>query len=244
MDILSELAPNYTPYRYGFNNPVFWSDPSGLFESWEAANTYRISHGLRDADIRYNRSEGLWEVVEDGKSTISQIGDMIYAVYEIGGEWIMEQTYVGGGDPAAKQKDPGYNPNGIVFTANTDRDGPVTPSRGPRDAPQADMSLLYFLIDAFLGPDTKVPYQTNYEKKKKKKQKQQTYKYDSYLAMPASTRNLYLLRPIERSVYMTPSEYHTTDFNAMKIIDSIQEVEKIKNHEPSRIHFEESIKNK
>ena len=32
MDRLSELAADKTPYRFAFNNPVFWSDPSGLYE--------------------------------------------------------------------------------------------------------------------------------------------------------------------------------------------------------------------
>ncbi|WKW46709.1 RHS repeat-associated core domain-containing protein [Myroides sp. JBRI-B21084] len=32
MDALSELAYNHTPYRYGYNNPIFWSDPTGLYE--------------------------------------------------------------------------------------------------------------------------------------------------------------------------------------------------------------------
>ncbi len=33
IDPLSELAPMHNPYRFGFNNPVYWSDPSGLFEN-------------------------------------------------------------------------------------------------------------------------------------------------------------------------------------------------------------------
>jgi RHS repeat-associated protein len=32
MDPLSDLAPMHNPYRYGFNNPVYWKDPSGLIE--------------------------------------------------------------------------------------------------------------------------------------------------------------------------------------------------------------------
>ncbi|MDG4950160.1 hypothetical protein NLM59_04430 [Weeksellaceae bacterium KMM 9724] len=32
-DALSELAPMHTTYRFAFNNPVYWSDPTGLFES-------------------------------------------------------------------------------------------------------------------------------------------------------------------------------------------------------------------
>ena len=31
-DKLSEEAPMHTPYRFAFNNPVFWSDPTGLYE--------------------------------------------------------------------------------------------------------------------------------------------------------------------------------------------------------------------
>lgn len=32
IDVLSELAPSLSPYRFGFNNPVFFSDPTGLYE--------------------------------------------------------------------------------------------------------------------------------------------------------------------------------------------------------------------
>ena len=31
-DPLADLAPGWTPYRYGFNNPVRYTDPTGLFE--------------------------------------------------------------------------------------------------------------------------------------------------------------------------------------------------------------------
>jgi hypothetical protein len=32
MDPLTELAPMHNPYRFGYNNPVYWKDPSGLIE--------------------------------------------------------------------------------------------------------------------------------------------------------------------------------------------------------------------
>ncbi|WP_141743554.1 RHS repeat-associated core domain-containing protein, partial [Weeksella sp. HMSC059D05] len=36
MDPLSDLAPMHTPYRFGFNNPVYWRDPTGLIEfGWD-----------------------------------------------------------------------------------------------------------------------------------------------------------------------------------------------------------------
>jgi RHS repeat-associated protein len=33
IDALTELMPDWTPYRFGFNSPVYWADSSGLFES-------------------------------------------------------------------------------------------------------------------------------------------------------------------------------------------------------------------
>ncbi len=32
VDPMAELTPNWTPYRYGFNNPIRYHDPTGLFE--------------------------------------------------------------------------------------------------------------------------------------------------------------------------------------------------------------------
>jgi len=46
MDRLSELSYSMTPYRFGFNNPVFWNDPTGLFESRKEARQYRKEHGI------------------------------------------------------------------------------------------------------------------------------------------------------------------------------------------------------
>ena len=35
-DRLSEVMPDWTPYRFAFNNPVYFSDPTGLFEETNA----------------------------------------------------------------------------------------------------------------------------------------------------------------------------------------------------------------
>lgn len=248
MDALSELAPNYTPYRYGFNNPVFWQDATGLFESYDAAEEYRKSNRLFGASIDFDADANVWRIL-DGERTITQIGNIINTMYMMDGEVYLEQTNVGGGagnggeSNSKKERDPGYNPFGFVFTTKDGKDSPVTPSKGPRDAKFIDASIIEFFTDLF-GPEMALGYEYDYKKKKKKKEKSQTYYYDSYMAVPASTRNIFLLRPIERSVHMTPSEFHSTDWNKERILDSIQAVEIIKNHEPSRIHFEESIKNR
>ncbi|MDO5655065.1 MAG: RHS repeat-associated core domain-containing protein [Flavobacteriaceae bacterium] len=31
-DALSEISMSWSPYRFAFDNPVFWSDPTGLYE--------------------------------------------------------------------------------------------------------------------------------------------------------------------------------------------------------------------
>lgn len=46
MDKLAEMSHNLTPYRFGFNNPVYWSDPSGLFETRKEARAYRKEHDI------------------------------------------------------------------------------------------------------------------------------------------------------------------------------------------------------
>lgn len=46
MDPLAEKKYDSTPYRFGFNNPVFWSDPTGLFESRKEAREYRRANGV------------------------------------------------------------------------------------------------------------------------------------------------------------------------------------------------------
>src|SRR5690554_6188564 len=74
MDALSELAPNQTPYRYGFNNPVFWSDPSGLFETEAAARKFAKENDIND-----------YMITSDGKGR--------YILTITAGEFAGEQFY-------------------------------------------------------------------------------------------------------------------------------------------------------
>ncbi|WP_231847461.1 RHS repeat domain-containing protein [Flavobacterium branchiophilum] len=45
MDGLAELAPGISPYRFAFNNPVFWSDPTGLSEERGSNITGWVNNG-------------------------------------------------------------------------------------------------------------------------------------------------------------------------------------------------------
>lgn len=46
-DPLCEYAYNWTPYRYGFNNPIAYIDPDGLFESRKEARQYKKENDLK-----------------------------------------------------------------------------------------------------------------------------------------------------------------------------------------------------
>ena len=52
VDPLAEKAPNWTPYRYGFNNPIQYTDPTGMFESRKDARTYRKENNIDGRIIR------------------------------------------------------------------------------------------------------------------------------------------------------------------------------------------------
>jgi RHS repeat-associated protein len=46
-DRLAELAPSITPYRFGFNNPIYFNDPSGLWENTSSGVTTSDSRDIR-----------------------------------------------------------------------------------------------------------------------------------------------------------------------------------------------------
>jgi len=52
-DKLSYLYPQYTPYRFAFNNPIFWVDKNGLIE-WPLKGTSAINKHTND-DYRVNQ---------------------------------------------------------------------------------------------------------------------------------------------------------------------------------------------
>src|SRR5690554_1590369 len=109
MDALSELAPNYTPYRYGFNNPVFWSDPSGLFETEAAARKFAKENDIND-----------YMITSDGKGR--------YILTITAGEFAGEQFYEmevlvienrddeGGGGGGSTSNSGGSDHKGLMFT--------------------------------------------------------------------------------------------------------------------------------
>src|SRR5690554_6129538 len=68
VDPLAEQAPNWTPYRFGFNNPIMFTDPTGLFEKRSDARKYRRENDI-EGRIQRN-SEGGFSI-NDKKNSIS-----------------------------------------------------------------------------------------------------------------------------------------------------------------------------
>ena len=61
-DPLADLAPGWTPYRYGFNNPVTYIDPDGLFETRAAARQFRRNNDHVSGRVR-KQDDGSFAVV-------------------------------------------------------------------------------------------------------------------------------------------------------------------------------------
>lgn len=59
IDPLSELAYDFTPYRYGFNNPILFNDPTGLFENWYDAVQYMLDNDFTGTIFRSEHSDNL-----------------------------------------------------------------------------------------------------------------------------------------------------------------------------------------
>ena len=84
MDRLTELAPGITPYRFAFNNPNYWSDPTGLFETREAALAHINQFGLTGATIHFDDYKGVWSITNQGY-TFYQKDKVMVVAYNIEG---------------------------------------------------------------------------------------------------------------------------------------------------------------
>jgi len=135
VDPFAEIMPSMTPYRFGFNNPVLWSDPLGLFESKEAAKAHAKENGIklgffarlfRGNKINEN-SDGTFEIVQgsnsgsnNGTSTQDLGGDLGVVTGTIVKANDRMGTHVGVSELRSQQRE-----NNTFFTMQMDvyRDG-------------------------------------------------------------------------------------------------------------------------
>jgi hypothetical protein len=98
MDPLAVLSPNYSPYRFGFDNPIMFTDPSGMYEEdgdggwptrdeardWADENGYHT--GMFGTCGIVKNDEGLFEVV-------NYLDQVVYSLYSEEDLAILEDAY-------------------------------------------------------------------------------------------------------------------------------------------------------
>lgn len=84
-DRLAELAPSLTPFRFAFNNPVYWSDPSGLYEIDDDGNIVVNNENGNDEVaklldyLKNNKNASVDDIAEQ----ITTSGDFWYDLDEV-----------------------------------------------------------------------------------------------------------------------------------------------------------------
>jgi len=66
VDPMANIAPGWTPYRIAFDNPMLFTDPSGLFEKRKEARRYKKSKGIKGR-VR-KRKKGVGFTIDDKKN--------------------------------------------------------------------------------------------------------------------------------------------------------------------------------
>ena len=71
IDPLAHNSPSWTPYRYGYNNPIRFIDPTGLSEEYENRSEY---------------TDTMRDLLNVGKSAMEIIGGLFSSLEESGKE--------------------------------------------------------------------------------------------------------------------------------------------------------------
>jgi len=65
-DPFAELSYSMTPYKFAYNNPIYWNDPLGLFETKEEAKKYAREHDIGTGWFSRNKiqqgADGTWAI--------------------------------------------------------------------------------------------------------------------------------------------------------------------------------------
>ncbi|SFO39187.1 RHS repeat-associated core domain-containing protein [Paenimyroides ummariense] len=130
LDPMAELALDFTPYRYGFNNPVYWEDSTGLFESYGAAQSWIDKWGLIGAEISYNEYKDVYEISNQGYSFYQRGEDIISSMYSLE-TGITVTTFKGGASAAGDIWSPEFGA-GFISTVQPGS-GRITPIGGGGD---------------------------------------------------------------------------------------------------------------
>ena len=129
VDPLAEKAYSWTPYRYGFNNPVLFIDPDGLFESRKEAKEHKRQEGNQGRvrkendgsfSIRHSNGERTLKDKEFGVYTAFTVTANKSNSFQEGG---IPLTGSGNFEPATKARntDPSIDMSGFAPGGSTSR---------------------------------------------------------------------------------------------------------------------------
>ena len=255
LDPMAELAPDFTQYRYGFNNPVFWQDASGLFESYLDARYYQLSQGLfGSSSIEYDNDSRTWSI-NTGKSMITQVGEWIQTTYELDGGIGADYTRAGGGgsdnNAQSKKSDGGFwkfmETGGMFNIWGKMKDDPgFKPNSRKRSAVAASMNFdeayergktsMMTLTDwfkrykDFLGGLDSRSTTISDRLNKTETDKNVYFQYETFVVgrLIYSDSTPFKASQVMRDTNMMESQREKTNWGALRIHDSIKAVEKAK----------------
>ena len=132
VDALYYKSPDWTPYRFGFNNPIYINDISGLFESKDDAKSYKRENHIR-GKISYNSKNQHWEITNK-KYSYSAGNDLgVAEMSQFKNDGVIQSTIVHSGKNSKAQQNQGkwidnfqttldiagiFDPTGIVDGVN------------------------------------------------------------------------------------------------------------------------------
>ena len=121
VDPLAELAPDWTPYRFGFDNPILNSDPLGLFESRDEARRYKREHDVK-GKVR-KQSDGSFAIENRKEHSFiakdSEFG-IVHGALVVDRGVHLRDIGLDGSNELSNPNSESYNRNAVVFTDGAD----------------------------------------------------------------------------------------------------------------------------